>query len=47
MRAVISQFSGPYSPPPGPLKYKVVFAAKLLHDLSPNFRNLIMKQVNV
>ena len=28
----------------GPLKFKVLFVAKLLHDLSPNFLNLCSKE---
>ena len=42
MRAVIGQFSGPYSPAPPP-KILSFFVAKLLRDLSPNFLNLWSK----
>ena len=38
-RAVIGQFSVPYSPA-RPAKIKSVFVEKLLRDLSPNFLNL-------
>ena len=38
MRAVIGQFSGPYSPA-RTAKIKSFFVAKRLHDLSTNFLN--------
>ena len=36
-RAVIGQFSGPYSPVRLAKNFKVVSVAKLLRDVSPNF----------